>query len=409
VIDDRVLPAAAHLTGDAALDVLAPAVAATGGRLVACRPVHVQYRPGSDLVVRFTATVAGGDGREIGETLLAATTVHGPPVGTLPIEAELPDGSILRVGVWRWPFDPVLPALEEAVTPSRLGRRLAGIIGDPLRLEVVAYRPTERAVVRVEADDGRRLYVKVVRPAIAADLVEHHRRLLDAGLPVPEVVADDAGTGLIVMAELTGPTLRDLLKSRTRPWPAPAEFLDLSRRLAGAVLPSARPVRSRTADAAAHAAMLATVLPEQAARLTNLSATFGALQPESDARPRAIIHGDLHEGQIVVDESGLVRGLLDIDDVGPGDPLDDLATSLAHLRFRASTTAGGDADLDNYADDLRLAYAGEVDGDQLDATTAAVIVGLATGPFRIQQPGWRDTVDGQLDAVERLLRVSRRR
>jgi aminoglycoside phosphotransferase len=409
VIDDRVLPAAAHLTGDAALEVLAPAVTAAGGRLVACRPVHVQYRPGSDLVVRYTATVVGGDGRERGETLLAATTVHGPPPGTLPIEAELPDGSILRVGVWRWPFDPVLPALEEAVTPSRLGRRLAGTTGHPPRLEVVAYRPTERAVVRIETDDGRRLYVKVVRPAIAADLVERHRRLLDAGLPVPTVIADDAGTGLIVMAELAGPTLRDLIKSGIHPWPAPAEFLDLRRRLAGAVLPSVAPVRSRTGDAAAHAAMLATVLPERAARLTDLSAAFEALRPESDARPRAIIHGDLHEGQLVVDGSGRFSGLLDIDDVGPGDPLDDLATSLAHLRFRASTTAGGDAELDRYTGGLRQAYAAEVDARQLDATTAAVIVGLATGPFRIQQDGWRDTVDGQLDAAERLLGESLRR
>jgi aminoglycoside phosphotransferase (APT) family kinase protein len=402
MIDDRVLPAAAHLTGEGAFDVLAPAVAAAGGRLVACRPVHVQYRPGSDLVVRFKATVTGTGG-EIGETLLAATTVDGPPPGTLPVEAELLDGSTLEVGVWRWPFDPVLPALEEAVTPTRLGLRLANVVGTALQLEVVAYRPTERAVVRVETADGRRLYVKVVRPAIAGDLVERHHRLLAAGLPVPRVIAADPDTGLIVMAELAGPTLRELIKSGTRPWPAAPEFLALRRSLAGADLPSMAPVRSRTGDAAAHAAMLATVLPEERTRLERLSGRFRALQSQADSRPRAIIHGDLHEGQLIV-EAGRITGLLDIDDVGPGDPLDDLATSLAHLRFRASTTGGGVGELDRYIDGLRHAFAGEVDGEELDTTTAAVLVGLATGPFRIQQEGWREAVAVQLEAVERLLR-----
>jgi aminoglycoside phosphotransferase (APT) family kinase protein len=402
VIDDRVLPAAAHLTGTEAFDVLAPAVAAAGGRLLACRPVHVQYRPGSDLVVRFTASVARADGVETTETLLAATTVDGPPRATLPVEAELPDGSTLVVGVWRWPFDPVLPALEEAVTPSLLEQRLGSVIEGPLSVEVVAYRPTERAVARVEGAAGAGAYVKVVRPAIAAELVERHQRLLDAGLPVPRVLAADPTNGLIAMEELRGPTLRERIKSGRQPWPAAREFLDLRRRLASASLQSATAVRSRTSDAAAHAAMLATVLAPERERLERLSARFTELRSEADARPRVVIHGDLHEGQVIVD-GDRISGLLDIDDVGPGDPLDDLATVLAHLRFRAGTTAGGDPRLDAYVDDLHRAFAAEVDVASLDTTTAAVLVGLATGPFRIQQAGWQSVVGAQLDAVERLL------
>src|SRR5690606_12485824 len=92
VLDDAVLPAAAYLTSPAAGDVLGAALAAGGAELRSSEPNHVQYRPESDLVVRYKAEVAYPDGRVAVETLVAATTVHGPPPGTVPVEAELDDG-----------------------------------------------------------------------------------------------------------------------------------------------------------------------------------------------------------------------------------------------------------------------------------------------------------------------------
>lgn len=404
VLDDAVLPAAAYLTSPAAADVLGAALAAGGAELRSSEPNHVQYRPESDLVVRYKAEVAYPDGRVAVETLVAATTVHGPPPGTVPVEAELDDGEVLSVGVWRWPFDPVLVGLEAAVVPAQAQDRLAGIVAGPVQLEVVAYRPCERTVVRVTGPDGGELYVKVVPPHQVAELAERHRALGAAGVPVPEVLIADEATGWIAMTALRGPTLRQQLKTGARPWPGADAFRDLTRQFAAADLPQVAPVRPRVFDASGHAAMLATVVKHQKARLDELAARFRAAEDRVRVRCGAIIHGDLYEAQLVLDGER-ISGVLDIDDAGPGDPLDDFANLLGHLVYRATTTtdAAIRAAIGDYAIELRRRFGADIDPAELDEAIAAVLVGLATGPYRIQQAGWEQVVLQQLDHAERLL------
>ena len=402
LIDDPVLPAAAHLTSAAAADAIGAAVALTGAELTVCRPRHVQYRPGSDLIVRYDATIRR-DGREHHDTLIAATAAAGPPPGSVPVEATTDAGDHLIVGVWRWPYDPVLPALERAVTPGRAEALLGDVVAGPVTLEVVAYRPTERAVIRVTDAVGRVRYVKVTAPGTTAALVDRHVRLGAAGVPVPEVLAADAEQGWLAMAELPGPTLRERLKAGTPPWPAPEAFLDALDRIRSVGLTGAAPRRPRALDADGHARMLATVMPAERGRLGELIDRFGPLAEAALARSGPTVHGDLHEGQLVVDGDRIV-GVLDIDDVGPGDPFDDVATVIGHLRYRAgAATDGSGAVIDAYADDLWRGFADRTDPAVLDAVTAAVLVGLATGPFRIQQDDWATVVGRRLDLAERLL------
>ena len=402
MIEDALLPAAAHLTGSSAQDVLAAAVAAAGDELLSCRPSHVQYRPQSDLVVRYRCDVRRA-GAATQDTLLAATTVHGPLPGTVPIQAETPDGTTLSVGVWRWPFDPILTDLATMVTPHLAERHLAPLVGGRPQLEVVAYRPTERAVVRVAGPD-REVYVKVIPPTTTTALTERHAVLAAAGVPVPRVVA--VGAGWIAMEALVGTTLRDRLKGARGPLPAPDGFRDVMTALAAVDVPGATPVRSRLDDAPHHAAMLATVLPDEQHRIDDivarLHAGVGDGHDDDHQRPVATVHGDLHEAQLVVDDERVI-GLLDIDDVGPGDPLDDVGTLVAHLRFRAVTGGPGADHVGDYATATRDAVAAGHDPAQVDRHVAAVLVGLATGPFRIQQPEWASTTRRVLGLIERHL------
>jgi len=402
LVDDPLLPAAPFLTSDAASSIVATAVALTGAELRSCIPVQVQYRPGSDLVVRYRVTLATRD--TAGQaTVMAGTTAEGPHPGTLALEADVPDAPPLSVGVWRWPFDPVLTGLTAAVSPGRVDGLLAGHLVPPLRPDVVVYRPTERAVVRITDARGRNVYLKVVPPATLPALVARHTALGAAGLPVPAVLAADAATGIVALAELPGPTVRDLLKGTPGPWPGAAEFLALRERLA-TVSVDGVPLRAgRRRDASAHAAMLATVLPSAADRISRIVAAIGVHGPASGAP--TTIHTDLHEAQMIVAD-GRVVGLLDIDDVGPGDPLDDLATLLGHLRYRAATereVPERAAALDSYTNRLRAGFTEVVDATQLDASTAAVLVGLATGPFRVQATNWQSTVGYVLAAAESTL------
>jgi aminoglycoside phosphotransferase len=390
-IVDPLLPAAAHLTGAGASDVLRPAVEATGGELLSCRTSHVQYRPQSDLVVGYRCEIRRRR-IDVTETLLAATTIAGPFAGTLPIEATAPDGNVLSVSVWRWPFDPILVDLSTMVTPRLAGAHLSDLVGVRPQLAVVAYRPIERAVVRVRGS-GREIYVKIVPPASTAQIVCRHVALADAGLPVPRVVA--TGSGWIAMEALVGTTLRQRLKDGAERLPSPDRYRELLDALSGIDLADVAPTRSRLADAPHHAAMLGTVLPDARGRLEAITERLSAHC--STRTTTGTVHGDLHEAQLVVDDTR-VTGLLDIDDVGPGDPLDDVGALVAHLRFRAVTS--GDQRIDGYAERVYCALSRDHDASDINRHVAAVLVGLATGPFRIQQPDWAATTHRVLDLID---------
>ena len=241
LVDDAVLPAAAHLTGARRSTLSSAALDAVGGAS-ADPPGSPAVPAGHDVVVRFDEPCRGGPAATVDETLVAATTADGPPAGTLPVEAVTDDGVVLAVGVWRWPFDPVVPGLADAVTPAKAASFLGELIHGQPRLEVVAYRPTQRAVVRVVDETGTTFYVKAVPPADVADLVDRHRRLLDAGVPVPAVLRHDDSRGLVAMEALTGPTIRDRIKRGARQLPGADQYEGLYRQLAGVELPNARPV-----------------------------------------------------------------------------------------------------------------------------------------------------------------------
>jgi hypothetical protein len=137
------------------------------------------------------------------------------------------------------------------------------------------------------------------------------------------------------------------------------------------------------------------VLPGVGGRLDAIVGQLSATT--SDRPPTGTVHGDFHEAQLVVDDEA-VTGLLDIDDVGPGDPLDDVGALVAHLRFRALTS--GDQRIEAYATAVRGALSVHHDPSDVDRHVAAVLVGLATGPFRIQQLGWAATTERVLDLVD---------
>jgi aminoglycoside phosphotransferase (APT) family kinase protein len=202
------------------------------------------------------------------------------------------------------------------------------------------------------------------------------------------------------MQALPGTTLRDRLKSGTQRLPSPDRYRRMLETLSAVHIDDAAPVRSRIEDAPHHAAMLSTVLPDAGGRLAEIAEQLSAPRV---GRAVGTVHGDLHEAQLVVDDDD-VTGILDIDDVGRGDRLDDVATLVGHLRFRSATSA--DPRIDDYAVRVRDALSHEFADADVDRHIAAVLVGLATGPFRIQQARWESTTLQVLDMVEHHLALA---
>ena len=392
-IDDPTLPAAVHLLGDGAWDLVAAGLAGLDGELRRLEPAQVIYRPGSELTVRYDATVQWADGRVVDEVLCIGTTKRGAPPGTVPLVA---DG--LEAGLWRYPFDPSLPGLAAAVTPPGVAAVAGAIVGARPTLTMRAYRPARRAVVHAVGDLGE-VYLKVVRPSTFDSMVATHRALSDAGLPVPEVLAGDRDAGILVLRALPGDGLRDRLRSGALPWPSAGEVTGVLDRLAGVEpVVGMEPVAPIARGLATHLTMLERALGVTDPLIDELRRLlvdgWAASGPEP-VMPVGLIHGDLHEAQLLVD-GATITGVLDVDGVGPGDRADDLGRFLGHLSALALGAGRQRSALDAYVDQLRIGFGVAVPVEELDRRAAAVVAGLAVGPFRVQMEGWQDETRARL-------------
>ncbi|QUW17770.1 phosphotransferase [Agrococcus sp. Marseille-Q4369] len=297
------------------------------GRLIAVEPF------GHGSIARFTID----DGEWAGEWFVDTSR--------LPVAAET--GFVVRTGdgapvarIWKHPLDPRLPALRTAVDPERLARisAAAGSSG-AIEARVLAYRPGRRAVVRI-TQHGVHLFVKVVRPAEAEDLVAIHEACRAVGVPAPEVV-HWSPSGVVVVRDAIGTP--GPVTAATMPADAVVDAVDALRER----LLTVRTRRIARASVATridwHIARLGDALPDRVADVRSLAPLITA-----NARrvgPPQVIHGDLHIGQLFFHGSA-VSSIIDVDTAGLGDPADDCAAFVGHATASAvrNDVAGRAAD-----------------------------------------------------------------
>lgn len=383
-------PALRLLLGEGAGALCAATLAPAGGRPTRLRATGTNLRPDGAGTVRYSAQVTWDGGRRTHESLVAAVGSAIPPGAVLLDEAV--DGTRVPVGVWRWPLDPALPALAWAARAPEAGTRLRelGLTDGPVRLRLRSYRPGRRAVVEATTGTGT-LFLKVVRPAAVARLVERHA-VLGGVVPVPPVLActDDGG---VVLPGLPGTPMRDLLAGDGAGLPD-ADTLDaLLDGLPAAAGRAATP-RERIGD---HATVLGLVAPELRPRLDRLVDLLRTADPGE--HPEVPVHGDFYESQLLVDD-GSVAGLLDVDTVGRGHRIDDWATLLGHLALQESLLPTP-ATAVRYRAELEAAALRRWSAGELRPRVAAVLLGLATGPFRVLQRDWRVRTDARISLAER--------
>lgn len=243
--------------------------------------------------------------------------------------------------IWLHPADPRLPALAPASFPEAAATLMARMgVAIDRRPELLVYRPCKRAMFRMRAG-ARDTYLKIVRPASSAAIVQLQESLRAGGVPVPPItgwselgiVLTETAVGVPLTSRLgeldaerlldsiealrermggvdTGRDARHSLASRT-PWYLGRMRAALDRAAAGGD------------DASAVRAALTTL--ERAIDATDASAV--------DDAERRTVHGDLHVGQLFVadDDASRISGVIDIDTAGLGDPADDEAALIGHL------------------------------------------------------------------------------
>jgi Phosphotransferase enzyme family len=369
------LPAQEELTGPGAAEVLTR-VLPPGTRIRSLVVRQVLSRPGRRVSVRYDAQIEWPDRPATAEAVVAYADRSGLPDGPPRVEVAGDE-----VAIWFAADDPYLPGMGVATSvPSVL--EAFGVLGVPastVALTLRAYRPGRRAVIEaVPDDDGPRVYLKVLPAEEAADVAERYARLAAAGLPVARgvLVAD----GVLALEGLPGETLGRCFRKGLAV-PQASEVAAMVAALAALDLPG-EPVRDAEETIERHATLLRSILPDERDRIDRIVAAVG--QPS--LQPIATIHGDLHEGQILV-EDGRLSGLLDVDDAGPGELVDDVGQLVGRLWVLGDKHP----EARRYAEELFVRFASQLDESELRRRTLIALLGRATGPYRNNLPEWRRT------------------
>lgn len=363
---------------------VAAAFEMVGSRVMEAVPVQVMWSPGRRLYVRYRVRAHGG---RLAGRQQAVATIGSIPEGALRVEG--PDGG---VGVWVVPNDPSLPGLPSAMDRATV-QRLLGDLGFPGTVEALrmrSYRPGRRGVVEV-VGAGFTAYLKIVRPNQVEALHRRHRRL-SPHLPVPDSLGFSTDLGIVVMNALPGTNLRTALKESRTPLPQPSDIAAMIEDLPSPGDGSTS--RSAIERLPGVIGVLGRLLPDEADRIHGLSEMIG---PET-VQPEVPVHGDFHEAQIMV-EGETPIGMLDVDTYGLGRPGDDPATMLGHLSVLVESGADPSRVL-GLAGTLNRLWDRLRDPIDLRRRTAAVVLGLAIGPFRVQRPKWPDEIRSRIDIAE---------
>jgi hypothetical protein len=100
----------------------------------------------------------------------------------------------------------------------------------------------------------------------------------------------------------------------------------------------------------------------------------------------------------MVDRARVV-GMVDIDTFGWGRPADDPATMLGHLSVLDQSKPS--ASVRSFASRVVQLCDRTLDPIDLRLRVAAVVLGLATGPFRVQRANWPAMTRARLDLADR--------
>lgn len=395
------------LTGAAAGDMLRVALARHG--IVRSWTVHtVHHRPGAGVSVGYAVVldILTNGARNRVEQYVLATTGRVNEDRLADVDGVTLRFNDIRVHVWEHPADPELPALARACSPDLL----SGEAGHDVDIELIAYRPTRRAVVRIDHPDCSR-FVKVVRPRDVATLVSRLTMLTRAGVPSPRLVNASAD-GFVETEAIAGiPLTRVYAAARSEHAGQMRKLLigmaDMLDDLPLTALAfKARPAWVDRCEHYAHAAAL--TLPDRAAEIAELTAGIRDLLADGDMGPIVPTHGDFYEANIFIDpESGAVSGLLDVDALGPGYRVNDWACLLGHLSVLPHLAPKYYAGLEWLVGEWLDVLGARVDPVALCASSAGVVLSLVPGARRSKKHNWVAEAENRLSVAQQWLNRGR--
>ena len=310
--------------------------------------------------------------------------------------------------VFRYPEDPNLPGLaavaSAAAATKLLNQHVFTIPVRRVRVDVVRYRHGGHAVLRHRL--GRvRFYVRVMRPARVARLINAAELVAPSGFVLPRLAGCWAEGGVVWLSEMPGTNLRKLIRKGealdpelllsplARLWATPSgasEHRPFS--LAGAYRRARRVFRQ--------------VLRDHDGPRRTLKRATAALDPFVKSwRPSGIAHNDFYDDQMINLPDGRLA-LVDFEEAGLGDPLLDVGNFLAHMRWSAHFGREAEAAASGaYHRRMRAAALDRFGWDEraLDQREAVCIFRICTNPIRHLAPNWPSRLEAGLSLVNELV------
>lgn len=277
-----------------------------------------------------------------------------------------------RVIGWRHPYDPKLPGLAEACDPRIVAQWLAVPRVD---IEMLSYRPLRRAVLRATSNAGTK-YIKVLSAGKAIALRERHQVL---GKLAPAIVGEPT-TGVLLLESAVGQPLASCLAAeRERPngVPAASDFVSFLRSLPPATMDLDR--RDAWTDRLdTYSAGAIAEHPELRHRISRLATDISTAIERSDRGPLTGSHGDFYEANIFA-AGGRLTQVIDVDSLGPGFMVDDLACLLGHTSVLPTLSPTHYRGVEPVLVDWLSQFDQATDPIALRARTAGVILSLMLG------------------------------
>ncbi len=328
-------PAGGPVTLDVPLarEVMHQALMREGAAVVSARTDIVESRPGTGTCVGWDVTIDNG-GQRAQVYLVVSDANLAERSGSLA-QVSSDTGTFY---VWRFPSDPLLPALAPIAELATAPAITAAWTGPVMRIDVVAYRPLRRAVLRITGDEGS-VFAKVLLPRKVADTVNRHTMMVGSGIPAPSLLRWQED-GLVLLSTLRNAALAELLHGNAASHP---DIANLDPRgviaLLDALPAAALQLRPQTPWAdrmsefgAEHAAAADANESPLDAYWRDLAAEVRHRNQGVDLGPLLPTHGDLNAANLRVPLAGQDRwGVIDLDTIGPGHRVDDLACLIAHL------------------------------------------------------------------------------
>ncbi|MDQ0094580.1 phosphotransferase [Paeniglutamicibacter psychrophenolicus] len=362
--------------------------------------LRIQHRPGAGISAMYRMP-AGTGFTELGVSTEAITV---PGVAATRVFATRRAPGVVVSG-WIHPRDPGLPALARAAEKAFVQETWGE--GELLtRLKTVAYRPLRRAVLRATFTTrgplriARTVYLKVGRPPAIEALNLRHRMLAGTPVPVPPVLGP-AIAGILALEAGRGESLSAAIRPHSGADLDPRDFISLLEALPGSAM-ELKP-RAAWSDSTRRYQQAATLaLPHRAGEIEGLTGRIEAHLAASDRGEQVPAHGDFYDANILLD-GGKITALLDLDSLGPGYRVDDLACLLGHLAILPTLgekNDGAGAALERFA----AVFERCVDPRALWARSAAVALTLIAGSRGLGAERWLQVAEARLRVVEALVR-----